>query len=99
MINSQENQKALQQFIAMASQLVAEYKISSSLHQLQENSVFALGAQLMSIGQNLTQLSGFKLDPSTTEGKVMLHEIVRLMEMKTIQVPEIIGQHLTEPLN
>jgi len=55
---------------------------------------FALGAQIMYLGQRLTDLSGHTLNPVTTEGKVLLHNIVKLLEMPTI---EVIGQHVTEP--
>lgn len=88
MIKNQENQAALASYIELASTLIKEHKQSSNLHQLQENTVFALGAQLMHVGQCLTELSGYKLEPPTLESKMVLSEIVRLLEMPTISLKE-----------
>ena len=84
MIQSEQNQKALTQYIEMGTEILRQYKTSSNLHQLQDSSVFALGAQLMHIGQCLTQISGYKLEPPTLEGRKTLSEIVRHLEMQTL---------------
>lgn len=60
--------------------------------------VFAIGAQLLYIGQALTEASGFKLEPATLEGRAVVSKIVALLEMHTIN-PEVIGQFVTEPTN
>lgn len=88
MIKNQQDQAALASYLELASSLIKENKQSSNIHQLQENSVFALGAQLMHIGQCLTELSGYKLEPATFEGKKVLSDIVRLLEMPTISLRE-----------
>lgn len=85
MIQSEQNQKALAHYIEMGAEILRQYKTSSNLHQLQDSSVFALGAQLMHIGQCLTQISGFKLEPPTLESRKTLSEIVRYLEMPTIE--------------
>lgn len=88
MIRSEENQIALSRYIELASEILKEYKHASNLHQLQDSSVFALGAQLMHIGQCLTQISGYKLETPTLEGKKVLSDIVRHLEMPTISLKE-----------
>lgn len=85
MITNKQNQEALTQYIEMATELLRQYKSSSNLHQLQDSSVFALGAQLMHVGQCLTQISGYKLEPPTVESRKTLSEIVRYLEMPTIE--------------
>lgn len=61
-----------------------------------KDEVFAIGAQLLYIGQALTEASGFKLEPATIEGRALVSKIVAFLEMHTIN-PEIIGQTITEP--
>ena len=84
MITNQTNQEALSQLIAEAQRQLSQYKFSSNVHQLQENTVFALGAQLMHIGQSLTAISGFKLEPGSEEYRKLLSDLVRLLEMPTL---------------
>jgi hypothetical protein len=70
---------------------------SANFTLVNEQELFALGAQLLYVGQALTELSQFKLEPSSIEGKVIVSKIVELIEMKTIN-PVVIGQHITEPI-
>jgi hypothetical protein len=88
MISNSNNQKALAEYVEHASLILREYKQATNVHQLQEESVFALGAQLMHIGQCLTSISGFKLEPPTLESRIVLTEIVRYLEMPTISIKE-----------
>jgi hypothetical protein len=81
----------------VAANQLRDYKVNSANYTLvNEPELFALGAQLLYVGQALTELSNFRLEPASIEGKVIVSKIVELLEMKTI-TPIVIGEHVTEP--
>lgn len=96
MIKDKAKQQELEMLVGLITKQLRDYNVSSNLTQLKQDSIFALGAQMLYVGQALTELSGFKLEPASQDGRLIVSKIVALLEIATIN-PEIIGQFLTEP--
>jgi hypothetical protein len=94
-----QNQETARQ-IELTSQLlstqIAKYTALGA-QKIDSATTFALGAQLLYFGQMLTELSNFKLEPATLEGRQIISKIVELVELKTIEVPQQIGDSIIEP--
>ncbi len=84
---------AVSNAIEFIKRAINEYEAKKEINSndVTKEDAFSLGAQIMFIGQQITSISDFKLEPASIEGKVVLHEITKLFEMPTI------GQHITEP--
>jgi hypothetical protein len=94
-----QNQETARQ-IELTSQLlstqIAKYTALGA-QKIDSATTFALGAQLLYFGQMLTELSNFKLEPATLEGRQIISKIVELAEMKTITANQYLVECVVEP--
>lgn len=98
MIQDKQRQDELQMLVGLITKKLRDYNIGSNASQLRQDTIFGLGAQMLYVGQALTELSGFKLEPASMEGKLIVSKIVELKEMGTIKpIEPIWGDHMTEP--
>lgn len=54
-------------------------------NQPENEQLFATGAQLLYLGQALTEASGYKLEPASPETRLILSRVVSLLEMITLK--------------
>lgn len=76
---------------------VKQFNLSGA-SKFNDGEIFALGAQLLYLGQSLTELSNFKLEPATVESREILAKIVEGLNTNTILISSKIGEHITEPI-
>lgn len=82
-----QNIEQLEPIITQSIQQLEELQASSKryLNQPENAQLFATGAQLLYLGQALTEASGYKLEPASPETRLILSRVVSLLEMITIK--------------
>jgi hypothetical protein len=93
---NQETARQIELNAQLISIQIAKYNALGQ-QKIDAATTFALGAQLLYFGQVLTELSNFKLEPATLEGRSIISKIVELAEMKTITANQYLGECVVEP--
>jgi hypothetical protein len=82
-----QNIEQLEPIITQSIQQLEELQAAAKgyWNQPENEQLFATGAQLLYLGQALTEASGYKLEPACQEVRALLTRVVSLLEIITVK--------------